>query len=292
MNHLTSSIIITSFNESKTIGRAVDSFLNQTLIPTQIIVSAPDDETLSVADLHGAEIIRDPGKGKSYALNLLLKDKNIKSDILILSDGDCYVNDKAVESIVKMFEANSKVGCVSGRVIPTNDPTTSYGYFAHTLALGAHLERQRRWKSKLPLECTGYLFAFRRKLINQFPTDVAEDAIIPLIINSKKYKTAYVPEAIGYVQYPITFDDFVKQKIRTVKSHAKLIDYFPDVDKMKSFYKEIFRGVPILAKKTCREIGWTIRLMFIRFMIWWKARKDIKKKIEYSDGWDRVESTK
>jgi len=289
-------IIITGFHEPQ-IGRAIEAAQKQkTNLPYKIIVSAPDKETLDIAGKYSPDtrlhIIKDPGKGKSLALNLLLKNKDIKGEILILSDGDCYVNDQAVEKIVEMFEKHPKVGCLSGRVIPTNDPTTNYGYFAHTLALGAHKERERRWKAGLFIECSGYLWAFRRKLIDSFPLDCAEDSICPLIIQDKGFKIGYCSEAEVYVKYPTELDDFVKQKVRTVKAHANLSNYFPNADKMKSFSKEIMRGIPILAGKICREIGWTIQFMFIRCNIWLKARDELKKNKGYKDGWETINSTK
>ena len=89
------SIVITSFKEPKTIGKAIESFLNQQIKEKyEILVCAPDKETLDVARKYSqknkkVKIFKDPGKGKMFALNLLFK--KIKSEILVFSDGDVFV---------------------------------------------------------------------------------------------------------------------------------------------------------------------------------------------------------
>jgi len=291
MRQNNATLLITSFHEPDTIGRAIEHAQNQkTDYDYDILISAPDSETLAIAESYALlsdniKLFKDEGKGKSKAINDLLP--KITSDILILTDGDVYINDNAVESIMKAFE-NPEIGCVSGKVVPTNDPTTRYGYFAHTLAMGADLERQRRYKKGLFLETSGYLFAYRTILISSFPTDVAEDAIIPLIINDLDWRIGYVPKAIVWVKYPETIDDFVKQKVRTAKAHANLTKYFPNANKMKSFSNEALRGLPMVLGKMFMEIGWTFQLMFLRLRIWMFARKGN----QYKDGWEVIYSSK
>ena len=274
------SVIITSKNEPNLIGRAIKSFQNQTHHPTEIICSIPDKETIKEARKYKVKIIKDKGIGKSSAINQILK--KVKSDILILTDGDCHVNNIAVEEILKPF-INPKIGCVSGRVIPTNNPTTKFGYFAHILSYGAHIERLRR--SGDYLEATGYLFAFRN-IIKKIPTDIAEDTIIPLILHQKGYKIGYSSKSEVYVKYPETLSDFVNQKSRTVKSHKNINKYTKNAPKMKTFTKEITIGLPIILSKSLREILWTFELIILRLVVWFKSKGN------YTDNWERIESTK
>lgn len=298
MKPILSTLIITSYKEPVTAAKALQAAVNQTTTleaADNIILCAPDEETLAVTCKYDSSVVtgfKDEGVGKAAAINQLLQRQDLLNDILILTDGDVYINDRAVSEILKPF-SNSKVGCSAGRVIPTNDPTTKWGYMAHTLTAGAHLERQRRHNKGLHLEASGYLFAFRKSLIpnNQIPIDVAEDTIIPLLIKEQGYKTVYAPEAIVYVKYPENLADTIKQKVRTAKAHQNINKYIKpnNEDKMKSFTKELLRGIPLLIKKTVREISWTIQLMFLRLLIWYKARKE---KGTYNDGWETITSTK
>ena len=291
-----STLIIISYKEPKLAEKALASAIDQTTTleaADNIILCAPDDETLAVTCGYDSNIVtgfKDEGVGKAAAINQLLQHQDLLKDILILTDGDVYLHNNSIKEILKPF-SNKEVGCVTGRVVPTNDPTTKWGYMAHTLALGAHLERQRRHKAKLHLEASGYLFAFRKSLITAIPTDVAEDTIIPLFLKEKGYKTVYAPDAIVYVKYPETLNDTIKQKVRTAKAHQNINKYIKpnSEDKMKSFTKELIKGIPILISKTAREISWTIQLMFLRLLIWYKARKE---KGTYEDGWETIDSTK
>ena len=57
------TVIITSFKEPKTIGRAIDAFLSQkTERKFDIVVSAPDEETLKVARIYSKNNKNSRGK--------------------------------------------------------------------------------------------------------------------------------------------------------------------------------------------------------------------------------------
>ncbi|MEI6059001.1 MAG: glycosyltransferase, partial [archaeon] len=113
--------VITAFKEPKTIGRAIESAQNQkTNYEYNILVSAPDKETLNIAKEYSKKdkrikVFRDSGKGKSLAINLIIS--KLKSDLLILTDGDVYPNNLAVEDIANLF-LDPEIGCATGRPIP------------------------------------------------------------------------------------------------------------------------------------------------------------------------------
>jgi len=178
------SIIITSYKEPKTIVKAIESFLNQDITEKfELIVSAPDKETLDIAKKYAEKhkqlkIFQDPGKGKSYALNLLLP--KLKGEIVILTDGDVFVSRNSVSEILEKFK-DKKVGCVSGQPASINSKQNILGYWSHILTHAAHKLRQKRDKQNNFLECSGYLWAFRNNIIKRFPLDVAEDSIIPIL---------------------------------------------------------------------------------------------------------------
>ncbi len=63
------SIVITSFNEPDTIGKAIEAFTKQNIDESyELIVVAPDKETRDVADKHGVKTFKDPGKEKVMQL--------------------------------------------------------------------------------------------------------------------------------------------------------------------------------------------------------------------------------
>src|SRR3989338_6572335 len=94
------SIIITAYGEPKSTEKAINSFLNQKIPEKyEIIVADPFKEvkqyiTKKFKDKKQVKFFHDPGKGKSYALNLLFKIA--KGSILILTDGDVFIDKNSV----------------------------------------------------------------------------------------------------------------------------------------------------------------------------------------------------
>src|SRR3989344_2846897 len=142
------SILITSYKESRTIGKAIEAFNNQKIKENyEILVASPDFETGTVVMKYASMFpnirwIQDKRKGKPAAINLLLKEA--KGDILFLSDGDVYVSDNSVNDLLEHFK-DPKVGIVSGRPVSLSPKNTMLGYWSHLLTNeAAHATRIER----------------------------------------------------------------------------------------------------------------------------------------------------
>jgi cellulose synthase/poly-beta-1,6-N-acetylglucosamine synthase-like glycosyltransferase len=292
------TIIISSFREPN-LRKAVEEALNQeTKVKYDVLVISPDGEAEDIVNEYkkkGEKIsfLKDPGKGKSFGLNLAFK--KLKSAIWIFTDGDVYFDKNALNNLILTFEDKS-VGCVCGKIIPTNSKETITGYWAHLLAeAGANSIRKELSDKNLFLECSGYLFAFRTNLISEIPLDVAEDSYIPYVIFRKGYKIKYSENSIVYVKNPTKIKDFIKQRIRTAKAHTSLTFYFKDFPKVKSFKNEVKKGTfrALSYSSNLKEFFWTILLFFSRLYVWMRVfydEKIVSKK--YHDNWERIESSK
>ena len=198
------SIIITAHREEETIGRAIKAFLAQRLPQEyELLVVCPDDETASVVGDYmkrndRIKCLRDEGKGKPTALNLALR--SAVGELVVLSDGDVYVGDRAVSALLAPF-ADPKVGAVSGRPVSLSPRDTMLGYWSHFLVnAGAHHRRTLRADRGAFLECSGYLYAFRTRLVDAIPEDaLAEDGVISYLIWKQGFCTAYAPDALVYL---------------------------------------------------------------------------------------------
>jgi ADP-heptose:LPS heptosyltransferase len=296
------TVIITSFKE-KNLEKAIKSVMKQKIkkIPEIIIVS-PDKEAKNLVKKYSKvykniKYFKDPGKGKSYALNLLFKDKSIKNEILIFTDGDITLEENAIENIKNKFN-DPAVGCITGRVISSSKKNTKFGYWSHLLAdVGAHKIREKLSKNNKFLECSGYLFAFRNNIIKNIPLDVPEDTVIPYIFWEKGYKIKYVDDAIVYVKNPNNLKDWLTQRVRTAKAHENLKKYFKnkEIPKVKSLSNEIKKGIFSIFTypRSMKEFMWTAELYFARLYMWLKVHLDTKiKNKQYKDNWERIESTK
>jgi len=97
------SIVITSFKEPVLVKRAIQAVLdNKIKEEYELVIAAPDKETADVVKEFSKKnkqitYFKDPGKGKSFALNMLFKI--LKGNIWIFTDGDVYLDKIAISEI-------------------------------------------------------------------------------------------------------------------------------------------------------------------------------------------------
>ena len=331
------SIIITSYKEPKTIKKAI----KHVVIPTEImwkslefIITAPDTKTIQSAkqtfndilknsDTSNAKrltaqtqvtkvnkntisykIIKDNATGKPNALNMAINQAIGK--ILILTDGDMYVSDNAIRLLLKHF-GDEKVGGVSGHPVSQDTRITQFGYYGHLFCDAAHHKRL----SDPTTPMSGYLYAIRNdKRLWPLPTEIrAEDAYISLKLLELGYKLKYEPNALAYVKFPKTMNDWVLQKTRSlggnvqlkhIQTNAKLpqpkqnkSDRIPHKKQTRTITEDLKMAYfPIKFAKTPKELWYSLILYPLRLYLWIRIFIQDKTKT-YSKGvWKRVDSTK
>ncbi|MDD3985483.1 MAG: glycosyltransferase, partial [Methanobacterium sp.] len=127
------SIIITAFKEPETIKKCVKSIISQKIKENyELLVIAPDKETLESAKKASKKAItlKDNAIGKWNALNKGFK--KAKGRLLILCDGDTYLEANSINPIITAFN-NEEVGIVSGRVISINKKDNLIEYWSRLL---------------------------------------------------------------------------------------------------------------------------------------------------------------
>ncbi len=290
------SIIITSYKEERTISRAIESILKNNLTDKyEILVVAPDDETLNVAKIYSKKnkkirLIKDLGNGKPAALNLAVS--KAKGNLLILTDGDVYIGDNSLKPLLKPF-LDGRIGAVSGYPVSINKKNSLLGYWAYVLTNIANIRRKRAVKSKKRFFCSGYLFAIRKDLFPKLPEKLlSEDGFISHKVYEKKYKVAYSEESKVYVKYPINLKDWIAQKKRSAGGYNQIRKLIKA--NIRSFTKEskgsleLFRFV-----SNFKEFIWLIALFLARMYLWFLIYLDINlRKKSHRQIWKRVESTK
>ena len=284
------SIIITAFKEANTIGKAIESIQNNNLKDYEILVICPDDETRDVAlKFKNIKYFKDPGKGKPSALNLAFK--TAKGDILVLTDGDVFVDNNSINNLLKQFE-NDNVGAISGHPMSINSKNNMFGFWAYLLTNVAHDLRSKGNN----FVCSGYLMAIRQGLIESIPENsLVDDAVISNLILDKGLSIAYAPEAIVYVKYPNNFNDWIKQKIRSSGGYYQLKEFTKSNTKMKRSFLSESSGVFSIFKyiTNFKEFLFTLALILARFYLWFRIFYDIKiRRKDFSKIWKRIESTK
>jgi cellulose synthase/poly-beta-1,6-N-acetylglucosamine synthase-like glycosyltransferase len=291
------SVLITAFRETATVGRAIEAFLPQLSEDAEIIVVCPDPETIAVVDEYAARCpavrhVADIQQGKPAAINVGLEAA--RGDIVVLSDGDVLVAEDALAPLLTPF-ADPQVGAVSGRPISVNPRDTLLGYWSHLLADGAHQMRLARDRAGQFLFGSGYLFAFRRTLVNRIPEDaLAEDAVISHHVARQGLRIRYAPQARVLIKYPTTYRDWLRQKVRSAGGHAQ--DYVrKSAWRMRSAWLEILHGTRLALSypRSLREAFWTLLLFPARLHLWLLVFVNVRLlRRPLKELWQRVETTK
>ena len=291
------TVLITAFREAETIGQAIEAFLSQLPDDAEILVVCPDPATTAIVDDYAARYpavqhVADPQRGKPVALNVGLKAA--QGDIVVLSDGDVRVAEDTLEPLIAPF-ADPQVGAVSGHPISTSPRETMMGYWSYVLTEGIHRIRLKRDETGKFLVCSGYLFAFRRELIDHVPGDaLAEDAVISHLIARQGYRIGYAPKARVFVKYPADYQDWLRQKVRSAGGYAQ--DYIRNSPvRMRSAWLEMWYGAQMALRypRHPRELFWTLLLFAARLHLWLLVFINVRLlRRPLVKLWQRVESTK
>ncbi len=290
------SIIITAYKEEKSIGKAIESILQNKISDNyEILVLAPDEKTLEVARKYSkkhkqVKEIKDEGEGKPSALNLAFK--KAKGEILILTDGDVYISFDSISKLLKHFK-DKKIGAVSGRPISLDSMKNKFGFWSHLLTDIVNQRRKKALEIKKRFYCSGYLFAMRKGIVDKIPKEtLSDDGLMSLLIYQKGYKISYEPEAKVYVKFPTNLKDWINQKKRSAGGYNQIKSWTKE--EIRSFSKESSGIFQVLEyPNSLKEFFWTLELIFVRLYLWFVIFKDINlKKKDFKKIWVRIESTK
>ena len=274
------SIIITSFNEPLTVKKAISSILepNENIWNLiELIIVAPDNKTLSAANseikkfpmFKNFRLLEDRANGKPAALNLAVSEA--QGEILVLTDGDVYLNSTAIKSLLNNFNKNN-VGGVSGQPVSASDNGNRFNFYSKVFCNAAHAKRL----SKEYVHMSGYIYAIRNfKALFPIPEELrSEDAYISMWIRANRHKINYEPEAIAYVKFPDNYKDWMKQKTRSLGGAIQLKIYtaqFPQINrnKSRSISEDLKMALfPIKMVNSFMEIWYAIGLYPLRLWLW------------------------
>jgi cellulose synthase/poly-beta-1,6-N-acetylglucosamine synthase-like glycosyltransferase len=304
------SILLTAWKEEKTIGKAIECLCKKEYsgIPDdfELLLVAPDAETENAAMEKVKELgieskykyIKDKSEGKPRALNMLFEIA--RGDTLILTDGEVFLEPNAVGELIRVLNSDSTLGGVSGRPVAINGRKDSiFGYWAHMQADAVHRMRVDRNKKEIKFfPLSGYIMAVKN-LKYHFPDDLfLDDAYLSYSIYNSGFQIGYAEAAKVMVKYPTSWDDFIKQKFRSLIGFEQLYKYNivrPET-KSRSFWQEIeYFWFPISYAKNPIELFWSILYYPVRLYLWVRNRlgRDLVRNAKsIRDVYVRTETTK
>lgn len=109
------SVIIPTKNEAELLPACLLSLANQqTDVPFEVIIidTNSTDDTIKIAKMYGARIVREPKKGKVYAF--CHGADSARGSILCFTEADCLLPTHWITCIAAYFETHNNVGTVCG----------------------------------------------------------------------------------------------------------------------------------------------------------------------------------
>lgn len=281
------SILLTAWKEEKTVGKAIECLVKKEYSGInddfELLLVAPDEDTANAALLKVKELgiedkykyVKDKSEGKPRALNMLFE--MAKGDILVLSDGEVFLEPNAVGELIRVLKSDKSLGGVSGRPVASNDRNESiYGYWAHMQADAVH--RMRIDKNKKDIKffpVSGYIMAVKNLNFNFPPELFLDDAYLSYIIYNSGYQIGYAEAAKVQVKYPTSWNDFIKQKFRSLIGFEQLYKYeiIRPETKSRSFWQEVaYFWFPIAYAKNIKEFFWSLLYYPVRLYLWVRNR--------------------
>ena len=301
MKEIRIGIGIAAHNEEANIGRLLQNLLNQPLedflVLKEIIAvtsgctdrTAEIVEEIAAKDKRVKHISEEERRGKSSAVNLILKNAQDK-DVLVMLSADNLPEKGALNNIIKPLVGvtnyelrNEKIGAVSSHPVPVNDRNTLFGFISHLL-WDLHYALSLNGNVKL----TGEFYALKPRLVKEIPQVVNDDLYIEYSIKKQGYEIEQALDAVSYMNGPETLKDFMTQRIRVHIGHyqiACMTGYVPQTVKTGEILKKMmemgdWKKIHFLIAAIFLEISAKIIAFFLFH----------RNKIPYK--WDYAKSTK
>lgn len=159
-------------------------------------------------------VLHEPARnGKIAAMNRGMKE--VKTPIVIFSDGNTSLGKESIQEIVKLFR-NPKVGCVSGeKRIYSKDADSAAG--AGEGMYWKYESQLKKWDAELysVVGAAGELFAIRTELWQEVEKDtLLDDFMISLRVAMQGKTIQYNPEAYAIENASANVKEELKRKVR------------------------------------------------------------------------------
>lgn len=204
------SVVVTTYNNEKTIQKCLESLVNQKLPPDQYEIIVVDgnstDKTCKIVESFSKnskvsiKLLQQKGKGISAARNTGIKAAT--GDWIILIDADAYASEDWLIEYLRCFNnAEERVGYIWGPTFPSNFENiisrALYGLGYSRLAHGANIAYNKK-----ALEDVGF---FDEEFIGR-----GDEVVVNVKMENKGYKSKKCERALVYHEFPTSVVKFLK----------------------------------------------------------------------------------
>jgi len=259
------SVIMPVYNEQECIIRKMENLLACLIRfnrPCEVLIGSDGstDDTpgrveafIRERQLEGWRLAAFKKQGKGTTVNQLIRQST--GDLIVSTDADTHMAPEALGFIVKAFEKDDRLGCLSS--IPQHDGqdmTIQSWYWKYELSFREAASRLGRL-----VVATGWLYAFRKDAFRDIPASaMADDLWVPLTILLQNKKSMHLK---GLKALSELTDDHVEVKRRT-----RVIT--GGVDVVKRLFPEIMKKPVLLFVVFSHKINrWLIPVWLVGFVL-------------------------
>jgi len=264
------SVIIVTRNRAESLMSCLDSLINQSKTPDEIIIvdnNSKDNTKIIVNDCKGilpVKYIFEPMVGIPFARNTGIK--NAKYDIIAFIDDDCIAEKNWIENIIKTHKKHKNILVLQGKTCNQSKGNLLSDSFQYILD---------NFES-LPLDTKNV--SFKRSLLKNFNFDerfkVCEDIELGVRIKQKKIKIMFSEKIITYHNHRQSFISFSRQQFISgiyayllKKKFKKQKQYLPkDLQKMQFMVGSLLIMPFIRTARIIRESGSISSIKYLPFI--------------------------
>lgn len=190
----TIAVLIPCYNEAQTIGRVIDDF-KKNLQSASIYVfnNCSTDDTVSIAEKHGAIVINEPRQGKGFVVESMLS--RVDADVCVMVDGDDTYPAEYAEKLIQPI-LDDRADMVVGARLSEYSETS----FRPLHVFGNNLVRKLvNWMGNARLTdiMSGYR-AFNRRVMDMIPAvssgfEIETEITIQMLYYKRKIIEIQVP---------------------------------------------------------------------------------------------------
>jgi len=216
------SYIIGVRNMENTVGKTIESILNQDYPNKEIIVinDGSDDKTEEILKNYTIKFIKTNKIGISNARNIGYKTS--KGDYVAFTDADCELDPLWTKKILEKF-TNDKIGLIGGRTIYRTDE--SYTSIYRSIEFSKRFDNMN---DDDVLFAAGQGFMFRRHVLDEvggFNPDWyhGEDTEISFLVHEHGYRVLLQKEAKNYHVPEGGFWRLIRKRFRDARAHSRVV---------------------------------------------------------------------
>jgi cellulose synthase/poly-beta-1,6-N-acetylglucosamine synthase-like glycosyltransferase len=212
------TVIIPAFNEAASLGDTLQSLLDQTVAPAEIIVvdDFSTDDTSDVARRYGVTVLRPPANTGSKAGAQTFALPHVTTEHTLALDADTILAPDAIERLYPVMKG-SDVSAACGFVVPryVSSVWERGRYIEYLLAFSFYKPIQDYFGK--PLISSGCFSIYRTAVLRQHggwqTRTMAEDMDLTWTMYHAGQKVRFVPEAVCYPIEPHNFT-FMRKQLR------------------------------------------------------------------------------